>query len=42
MLLSSHLGLSGGIRITDNEVDNTVRDTGDHGPYNSWGRERFW
>ena len=21
---------------------NTVRDTSDHGPFNSWGRERYW
>ena len=25
-----------------NDVFNTVRESGDHGPFNSWGRDRFW
>ncbi len=29
-----------GIWVTS--VPHTVRETGDHGPFNSWGRERYW
>src|SRR5690606_14540614 len=25
-----------------NDVFNTVLETGDHGAFNSWGRDRFW
>ncbi|RZL36839.1 MAG: PDZ domain-containing protein [Rubrivivax sp.] len=32
----------GGHRITHNDVFDTVRLTGDHGSFNSWGRDRFW
>ena len=35
-------GSFGGHRILDNLVFDTVRETGDHGPFNSWGRDRFW
>ena len=35
-------GWHGGHIIEFNDVHNTVRETGDHGPFNSWGRERFW
>jgi parallel beta-helix repeat protein len=28
--------------IEHNDVFNTVRETTDHGPFNSWGRERYW
>jgi len=32
----------GGHRLTHNDVFDTVRLTGDHGSFNSWGRDRFW
>jgi hypothetical protein len=28
--------------IEYNDVFNTVRETGDHGSFNSWGRDRYW
>jgi len=35
-------GTWGGHRITNNDVFDTVRESGDHGAYNSWGRDRYW
>ncbi|MDR2920009.1 MAG: PDZ domain-containing protein [Tannerella sp.] len=35
-------GTWGGHIIEHNEVFNTVLETGDHGSFNSWGRDRFW
>ncbi|SFV13287.1 right-handed parallel beta-helix repeat-containing protein [Pseudoduganella namucuonensis] len=35
-------GTWGGHRITHNDVFDTVRETGDHGAFNSWGRDRYW
>ena len=35
-------GLVGGHDIAYNSIWNSVRDTSDHGPFNSWGRERYW
>lgn len=35
-------GSFGGHLIEFNDVFNTVRETGDHGSFNSWGRDRFW
>ena len=32
----------GGHVIEHNEIHDTVRETRDHGPFNSWGREGFW
>jgi hypothetical protein len=32
----------GGHLIEFNHIHDTVRETTDHGPYNSWGRGRFW
>ncbi|KQV52559.1 hypothetical protein ASC95_29555 [Pelomonas sp. Root1217] len=32
----------GGHLITHNDVFDTVRLTGDHGSFNSWGRDRYW
>jgi hypothetical protein len=32
----------GGHIIEFNDVFNTVLETGDHGPFNSWGRDRYW
>lgn len=35
-------GCWGGHVISYNDVFNTVLFTGDHGSYNSWGRDRYW
>lgn len=35
-------GTWGGHRITYNDVFDTVLETGDHGAFNSWGRDRYW
>jgi hypothetical protein len=35
-------GTWGGHNIEYNDVDSCVRETGDHGPFNSWGRDRYW
>lgn len=35
-------GSFGGHILEFNDVFNTVRETGDHGSFNSWGRDRFW
>ncbi|MGC9327499.1 MAG: right-handed parallel beta-helix repeat-containing protein [Candidatus Hinthialibacter sp.] len=35
-------GCWGGHIIEYNDAFNTVRESGDHGPFNSWGRDRFW
>lgn len=35
-------GTWGGHTIEYNDVFNTVLETGDHGAFNSWGRDRFW
>ncbi len=35
-------GTWGGHMIEFNEVFNTVLETGDHGAFNSWGRDRYW
>jgi hypothetical protein len=35
-------GCFGGHIIEFNDVFNTVQETGDHGSFNSWGRDRFW
>lgn len=35
-------GTWGGHIIEYNDVFNTVLETGDHGAFNSWGRDRFW
>ncbi len=35
-------GCWGGHVIEGNDVFNTVMETGDHGPFNSWGRDRYW
>lgn len=32
----------GGHLIEHNEIFDTVRETRDHGPFNSWGREGYW
>lgn len=35
-------GTWGGHIISNNDVFNTVLESGDHGSFNSWGRDRFW
>ncbi len=35
-------GTWGGHIIEYNDVFNTVQESGDHGSFNSWGRDRFW
>ena len=35
-------GTFGGHLIEHCDVFDTVRETGDHGSFNSWGRDRFW
>jgi hypothetical protein len=35
-------GTWGGHIIEHNDISDTVKETGDHGPFNSWGRERYW
>lgn len=35
-------GSWGGHIIEYNDVYDTVRETADHGPFNSWGKDRYW
>jgi hypothetical protein len=35
-------GTWGGHLIEKNDVFNTVLESGDHGAFNSWGRDRYW
>lgn len=35
-------GTWGGHLIVYNDVFDTVMETGDHGAFNSWGRDRYW
>ncbi|MDX1326594.1 MAG: PDZ domain-containing protein [Arenibacter sp.] len=35
-------GTWGGHLLEYNDVFNTVLESGDHGAFNSWGRDRFW
>ncbi len=35
-------GCWGGHRIEGCDVFDTVQETGDHGSFNSWGRDRYW
>jgi len=35
-------GTWGGHVIEYNDIFETVKETGDHGSFNSWGRDRFW
>jgi hypothetical protein len=35
-------GCWGGHRIEFCDIFDTVKETGDHGSFNSWGRDRFW
>src|SRR6185436_17492207 len=35
-------GTWGGHLIADCDIWDTIRETGEHGPFNSWGRDRMW
>jgi hypothetical protein len=35
-------GTWGGHAIEFNHCHETVRETGDHGPFNAWGRDKYW
>lgn len=35
-------GTWGGHVVEYNDVFDTVKETGDHGSFNSWGRDRYW
>ncbi|MDR2139379.1 MAG: PDZ domain-containing protein [Tannerella sp.] len=35
-------GTWGGHILEFNDLFNTVRETGDHGSFNAWGRDRYW
>jgi len=35
-------GTWGGHVIEFNHFHDTVRETGDHGPFNAWGRDKYW
>lgn len=35
-------GTWGGHIIEYNDIFNTVKESGDHGSFNSWGRDRYW
>jgi hypothetical protein len=35
-------GTWGGHIVEYNHIHNTCRETGDHGPFNAWGRDRYW
>ncbi|MDF7799075.1 family 43 glycosylhydrolase [Pontiellaceae bacterium B1224] len=35
-------GTWGGHEMSNCDIYDTILDTGEHGPFNSWGRERFW
>ena len=35
-------GTFGGHEIAYNDIFDSQRETDDHGPFNSWGRDRFW
>ncbi|MGJ8650910.1 MAG: chitobiase/beta-hexosaminidase C-terminal domain-containing protein [Opitutaceae bacterium] len=35
-------GTWGGLVMSNCDIYDTILDTGEHGPFNSWGRERFW
>lgn len=35
-------GAFGGHLLEGNDVFDTVKETGDHGSFNSWGRDRYW
>ena len=40
--INANDGTWGGHIIAYNDISHCVQETGDHGPFNSWGRDRFW
>lgn len=40
--ININTGAFGGHLIEDNDIFDCVTETADHGPFNSWGRDRFW
>lgn len=41
-LINVNDGTFGGHEIAYNDLFDAQRETADHGPFNSWGRDRFW
>lgn len=41
-LININDGTFGGHKIAYNDLFDAQRETADHGPFNSWGRDRFW
>lgn len=41
-LINVNDGTFGGHEIAWNNMFDSQRETADHGPFNSWGRDRFW
>lgn len=41
-LINVNDGTFGGHEIANNDLFDAQRETADHGPFNSWGRDRFW
>jgi hypothetical protein len=40
--INVNCGCFGGHLVEFNDVWDCVRETSDHGPFNSWGRDRYW
>lgn len=40
--ININTGAFGGHIIEDNDLFDCVTETADHGPFNSWGRDRYW
>ena len=40
--ININTGAFGGHIIEDNDIFDCVTQTADHGPFNSWGRDRYW
>lgn len=40
--ININTGAFGGHLIEDNDMFDCVTETADHGPFNSWGRDRYW
>ena len=40
--ININAGAFGGHVIEDNDMFDCVTETADHGPFNSWGRDRYW
>lgn len=40
--ININTGAFGGHIVEDNDLFDCVTETADHGPFNSWGRDRYW